>query len=99
MNKDFHNKMIEKQGTLETVNKTIQEYMEYIEALRDFKSLALAGDVDSSEMKNVLDRIQEEGVDSGVMKDRINILFNFMDQELEFIKTTKINRTIERYLK
>ncbi len=91
--------MIEKQGTLETVNKTIQEYMEYIEALRDFKSLALAGDVDSSEMKNVLDRIQEEGVDSGVMKDRINILFNFMDQELEFIKKTKINRTIERYLK
>ena len=95
---DFHEKMIEKQGTLETVNKTIQEYLEYIEALRDFKSLCLAGDVDSEQMKTVLDRVLEEGVDSGVMRDRVDILFNFMPRELEFIKKSKINRTIERYL-
>ncbi len=97
--KEFHKQMIAKQGTLETVNKTIQEYMEYVEALRDFKILCLSGDVDSHEMKRVLDRVQEEGVDSSVMRERNDILFNFMPQELELIKKTKINRTIERYLK
>lgn len=96
-NKEFHQKMIDKQGTLETINKTIQEHLEYIEALRDMKTVVLIDNVGSCETM-MLDRIQEERVDCKVMDFRINQLFNFSDNINSKIEQSKIERTKERYL-
>lgn len=96
--KDFHKQMIAKQGEIATVDKVIQEHIEYIEKLRDFKTLYFIGAFDSSEMKDCIKNIQEERVDCSVMDDRVDAMFNFTPQENKNIATTKINRTIERYL-
>lgn len=96
--KDFHEQMIKKQGELETVNKTIEELQELTNKLNDWKTLFYIGAVDSIDMRNTLDHVQEERVDCSVMLKRLDKLFNFTKQENKNIAVTKINRTIDRYL-
>ena len=97
--KDFHEKMIEKQGALDTVDKTIQELTELIEQLRNWKIVYINKPATPKFLLvKIIDHIQEECVDSMVMIKRIIKLFGFKKTENDFIETSKINRTIERYL-
>ena len=96
--KDFHKQMSIKLGTLKNVDKAIQELEELQENLRDWKILYLSGNENSSDMKHILDNIQEERIDVSVMMQRLDCIFNFTKQDNKNIAVSKINRTIERYL-
>ena len=95
---DFHKQMIDELGVLKNVDKTIQELQELQEKLRDWKSLYFADNLVSNDLKECMKEIKEERVDVEVMLERLDTIFNFTEDEKQFIKTRKINRTIKRCL-
>jgi predicted house-cleaning noncanonical NTP pyrophosphatase (MazG superfamily) len=80
-----HKETIEKYGETAMINKSIQEFNELIEELRDYK----AG------YKNKTDII-EEIADCDNMLDKLIILFGFSSKEVVEIKNNKMIRTIAR---
>lgn len=95
---DFHKRMSNKLGALKNIDKTIQELQELTEKLRDWKTFYFNGDLRSPDFKECMEDIQEERADVGIMLERLDHVLNFNNSENKFIETTKINRTIERYL-
>ena len=80
-----HKETIDKYGKTAMINKSIQEFNELIEELRDYKS--------SHDNKH---EIIEEIADCYNMLDKLVILFDFNSKEVVEIKNNKMIRTIAR---
>ena len=80
-----HKETIEKYGKIAMINKSIQEFNELIEELRDYKA-----------SHNNKTDIIEEIADCYNMLDKLLILFAFDPKEVREIKNNKMIRTIAR---
>ena len=80
-----HKETIDKYGQAAMVNKTIQEFNELIEELRDWKT----------GFKNI-DHITEEIADCQNMLDKMIIMLKIDFKEVKEIKINKMKRTIKR---
>lgn len=88
---DIHRMTIEEFGELNMLNKSIQEFQESIEAIRDIKTGIINGDVSKEMFTNL---IKELG-DSLNVIDKLIVMLNLNKEDVKDSAKNKMKRTLD----